>query len=446
MAWRTGCLDGSGLLVQPGIDVVALLSALFFGEVALFGAAPVSVGGISVRNLLLLTAVAACVVQMVTVPLNRKRWVPLLVVWAVFVAVWGLLLPALNGTPFKYALADVAPVASLPLCLFVAESANRRAVSLARSVCFGAVLLLAVCLLAVTLFARLNEAATMAFLMSIPGLLHIEGQAVGVFFITPDEGGARVYTSTMGLILVGIHHANTAERGRPALFRLVLIALFVLAVAATATRGLALAILVYFLCFYVLRRQEFSSPHFPLYSLRLLGSGFVLSFGLLLLLSPAFLQALGLGRPISDDIRADLLSSLVDSFLRSPATGHGFGYVGAMLRSETAPYSYELSNLTLLTKVGVIGISVLTFMWGCYAALFFAEVCSRRQLETAGLLALCIGAMMATATNPHFSGAQLTCFFIYVSIELAHARARSEASRAHLPIAPAGPPARLVSP
>jgi hypothetical protein len=442
MAWRTGCLDGSGLLAPPGIDVVAVLSALFFGEVALFGAAPVSVGGISVRNLLLLTAVAACVVQMVTVPLNRKRWVPLLVVWAVFVTVWGLLLPALNGTPLKYALADVAPVASLPLCLFVAESANRRALSVARSVCFGAVLLLAVCILAVALSTRLNEAATMAFLMSVSGLLHIEGQAAGVFFVN----GVRVYTSTMGLILVGIHHANIVGRSRPASSRLVWIALFASAVAATETRGLALAILVYFLCFYVLRRQEFSSPHFPLYSLRLLGSGFVLSFGLLLLLSPAFLQALGLGRPISDDIRADLLSSLVDSFLRSPATGHGFGYVGAMLRSETAPYSYELSNLTLLTKVGVIGISVLTFMWGCYAALFFAEVCSRRQLETAGLLALCIGAMMATATNPHFSGAQLTCFFIYVSIELAHARARSEASRAHLPIAPAGPPARLVSP
>jgi hypothetical protein len=446
MAWRTGCLDGLDLLAPPGIDVVAILSALFFGEVALFGAAPVSVGGISVRYLLLLTAVAACVVQMVTVPLNRKRWVPLLVLWALFVAVWGLLLPALNGTPLKYALADVAPVASLPLCLFVAESAKGRALSVARSVCFGAVVLLAGCLFAVTLFAKLNEAATMAFLMSVPGLLHIEGQAAGVFFITPAEGGARVYTSTMGLILVGIHHANIAGRSRSALSRLVLIALFVLAVAATATRGLALAIFVYFLCFYLLRRQEFSSPNFPLYSLRLLGIGFVLSFGMLLLLNPAFLQALGLGRPISDDIRADLLSSLLDSFLRSPAAGHGFGYVGAILRSETAPYSYELSNLALLTKVGVIGISVLTFMWGCYASLFFAEVCSRRQVETAGLLALCIGAMMATATNPHFSGAQLTCFFVYVSIELAHARTRSEASRAHRPVAPAGPPAQLVSP
>jgi hypothetical protein len=446
MAWWTGCLDGWGLLDPPGIDVVAVLSALFFGEVALFGAAPVSVGGISVRSLLLLAAVAACVVQMVTMPLDRKRWVPLLAVWTVFVAVWGLLLPALNGTPFKYALADVATVASLPLCLFVAESANRRAVSLARSVCFGAVLLLAVCFLAVALFARLNEAATMAFLMSIPGLLHIEGQAAGVFFITPAEGGVRVYTSTMGLILVGIHHANTAERSRPALSRLVLVAFFVLAVAATATRGLALAILIYFSCYYLFRRQEFSSSQFPLYSLRLLGIGFALSFGLLLLLNPAFLQALGVGRSISDDIRADLLKSLLDSFLRSPAVGHGFGYVGAMFRSETAPYSYELSNLALLTKVGVIGILVLTFMWGCYASLFFAEMCARRRLETAGLLALCIAAMSAAATNPHFSGAQLTCFFIYLSIELAHARTRFEGSRAHRPVTPAAPPAQLVSP
>ena len=352
----------------------------------------------------------------------------------------------LNGAPFKYALADVAPVASLPLCLFIAEAANRHALSLARSVCFGSIVLLAVCFLAVAVFARLDDAATMAFLMSVPGMLHIEGEVAGVFFVTVGEPGVRVYTSTMGFILIGIHHANTAWRGRHGFFRLALIALFVSAVAATATRGLALAILVYFLCYYLFRRREFSNSQFPVYSLRLLGIGFALTFGLLLLLNPAFLHALGVGRDISDDIRADVLNSLLDSFLRSPAVGHGFGYVGAMFRSETAPFSYELSNLALLTKVGVIGIFVLIFMWGCYASLFFAEVCSRRRAETAGLLALCIGAMIATATNPHFSGAQLTCFFIYLSIALAYARARSETSHAHRPLMPAAPPAQLISP
>lgn len=412
--------------------MVAIVSALLFAEVTLFGAAPRSVGEISMRSLWLMIALALCAVQAVAVPEDRSRWLPVLGAWSALVAVWGVGLPLVNAIPVDYALADLAPILPLPLCLFVAASSGRRMLGVARSICFGAVMLLAFCLLMVAISARLDEAATIAFLSSMPGLLHMEGQQPGIFFVTLWEDGARVYTSTMGLLLVGIHHANVAEQSRRPAQRVTLIAILVMAVVATATRGLLLGIIAYFLCYHFLRRKGFAATYFPTFSMRLLLLAFALSFALLLVLDPAFLQSLGVGRAISDDLRAELVHSLLGRFSESPAWGYGFGYAGAVLRSETAPYSYELSNLALLTKVGIIGILIVAFAWGCYASVFFAEVAAEQTDLAAGLLALCIAIMVATATNPHFSGAQLVCLFIYISIELAHARTRLAAERADI--------------
>lgn len=71
---------------------------------------------------------------------------------------------------------------------------------------------------------------------------------------------------------------------------------------------------------------------------------------------PSVLAWIGVGRDVSDDIRSEQVFSLLRTFERHFIMGTGFGASADEIRSESVPWSYEMSILALCMKIGLVGI------------------------------------------------------------------------------------------
>lgn len=65
------------------------------------------------------------------------------------------------------------------------------------------------------------------------------------------------------------------------------------------------------------------------------------------------------GAAVSNQIKIEQMYRLLDKWKESPLFGHGYGsYVEGYLRSEEAPFSYEMQLFALLMKIGVVGLGI----------------------------------------------------------------------------------------
>ncbi|MGH9876182.1 MAG: O-antigen ligase family protein [Nitrososphaerales archaeon] len=401
--------------------MLELLSATLFAEIVIFGAAPLQVSGIELRPALLLGIAIAATIRAQLRLAQFIRWTPTLLMFVVFVLSWGILLPAFGGTDIQYAKSDIAPLLPLLVCPLLVDSPKWRQIELARTVCTAALAIVAGGLLLFTLLAFLYQSEMLAFLTAIPRLVFVSSEEPGTFFVTPADWYVRFYTSTMGLLLVGLRHAHMEFVFRRKRKYLLLAVFFLASIFSTSTRGLLLGVLVYFIFWYVLKSVRMDAWRFVRLASVCIGGSYLLTLTLLPLFAPEFLQYLGIGRNISDEERFELAISLFDYFGQAPLLGHGFGFSGAVNRSEATPYSYELSNLALLSKVGIAGVLLIQLMLSKSIALAISpasKVTNAERSRLLSLLALTCACVVTSATNPLFSGLQLFCLCLYISLEL----------------------------
>lgn len=149
--------------------------------------------------------------------------------------------------------------------------------------------------------------------------------------------------------------------------------LFALALFAAYTRSLWLvtALGVLFALLISSRQQAFLTPRVMLLVLvASVVAGAVLASTLPLasLASLAIDRLVGTFTDVSAQERFDQIEPLLAEWQRSPLFGAGFGASAFLIRSEGAPYSYELTGLALLMKLGIVGITFLfvgfCVVWG----------------------------------------------------------------------------------
>lgn len=102
----------------------------------------------------------------------------------------------------------------------------------------------------------------------------------------------------------------------------------------------------------------------------------------------------------SDIERTAQVAALQDFIRDAPWFGHGLGsYTTRVIRSDTAPYSYEAQLLALLGQMGLVGVVFLTVLTLYY---FRAIWPSRRQnwLLSTGLAAMLIAWLAGGFLNP----------------------------------------------
>ncbi|MDA1082551.1 MAG: hypothetical protein O2973_12950 [Gemmatimonadetes bacterium] len=98
-----------------------------------------------------------------------------------------------------------------------------------------------------------------------------------------------------------------------------------------------------------------------------------------------------------NDPRRLQASALLEAWAAAPLIGHGFGSAVNVVRSDTAPFSYELTYLALLCKVGVIGAAMIVT-----GAVGLATKCARLTRTQQALAATSAGCfLLITATNPY---------------------------------------------
>ena len=88
--------------------------------------------------------------------------------------------------------------------------------------------------------------------------------------------------------------------------------------------------------------------------------------------------------------------SLMNLFWQNPIFGAGFGANASIIRSIDSPFSYELTYVALLAKLGIIGAIILTVTMLLWIANLMRH--SRNSISIAGLV---IATLLMTATNPY---------------------------------------------
>ncbi|WP_293600693.1 O-antigen ligase family protein [Polynucleobacter sp. 39-46-10] len=102
--------------------------------------------------------------------------------------------------------------------------------------------------------------------------------------------------------------------------------------------------------------------------------------------------------------RTSQAASLFSAFLSNPFFGSGIGGTTDVIRSDDAPWVYELTYLQLLFNFGIVGVAL-------FAVLFFSEIwrigCNARcshmnySIEVKAMFSGAIFLMFGAATNPY---------------------------------------------
>lgn len=88
--------------------------------------------------------------------------------------------------------------------------------------------------------------------------------------------------------------------------------------------------------------------------------------------------------------------SLMNLFWQHPVFGAGFGANAIVIRSIDAPYSYELTYVALLAKLGIVGIGVVIG-----ALVPWTLRLSKATGNGLGILTLILAVFLMTSTNPY---------------------------------------------
>jgi len=180
--------------------------------------------------------------------------------------------------------------------------------------------------------------------------------------------------------------------------------LFSLALFASYTRSLWLVALlgVAFAQLIAPRHRAFVRPKIILIALAACGLvGVVLAstLPLMFLLERALERMAGIFSDVSAQERFEQVGPLLAEWRRFPLFGAGFGASALLIRSEEAPYSYELTGLALLMKLGIVG---LLYLAACFAVLWKRAMPAARARTPSQCAALAsiLALVGAGLTNP----------------------------------------------
>jgi hypothetical protein len=140
----------------------------------------------------------------------------------------------------------------------------------------------------------------------------------------------------------------------------------------------------------------------------------VLSFLLAPTVDPSTLQALDLGRNVSDDVRAVQFDSLFEAFKNSPFTGIGFGSNATFIRAPDTPYAYELSIVGLFMKIGIVGLVLACGVWAAVLNTFRQPGRFDKARQVASLYAMYFAFICSCFYNPYIFGFFGTFFLLFV--------------------------------
>jgi hypothetical protein len=404
--------------------IISWVFMLFCTEVILMGpgdwSAPL---GFSVRKILFVLSFILVGVSFISDRTIDLRDLKLFIYGIIFFYVFGLIVPSQYNVDAAYSFADLSPLAGLlflPFFVGFYKKSGRWVKD--RKLVSTALLLLAllhILLLVVgTLSRQMGEFAitTMQGIYE-PGITAVNSKiAIGY---TPD-GIIRVQWGSSCLLLLGLYFGVGQLMEKKSIYHVFYILACCVAIYSTQSRGLFFSILLglahYMVFYYCLPLRRLNFSHY------LVGLVVVLAAAMLILpfFSPEFLAYLGLSREGSDDERFLQIAPLMLNWMKHLFVGTGFGSAIDLVRSETAPYAYEVSVLSMLMKIGLIGLSSALILCSCLLTRCFnGLVLSKQKKKIVLIYTMVFVYVLASNTNPYISNFFGMLVFYCFSLELA---------------------------
>lgn len=356
---------------------------------------------------------------------NRKSILSfcLLVGFVGFVLFWVIIIPLYFHGNIFYSIADASPLIALGVYLLTDDFSRREGVWVKiRIVVFYS--LFAFTLLHIIFYSM---SLLSSKLLEVAGeflrLLWEPQDATTEFFVflTPlDSGILRIYFGSSFFLLLSLYftiekYHSPLRKG--SVYRIAVAFLVILALWATNTRSLLLGAAVFLLALPLftkaIRRIRWNFLNLTL----LIVAPFFLSFMLIPAFDPQMLTNLGIAREGSDDLRADQFWPLFEAFLASPLIGQGFGSSSTLIRSEVAPYAYELSILALFMKIGIVGFLFATVILSSSLNSLRPKMKLFFPKEIAPLYALYFSYIFSCFFNPYMFGFFGTFFSLFILYE-----------------------------
>lgn len=342
-----------------------------------------------------------------------------------FVLIWVVLIPLISHGNLAYAVSDAVPLIASGIFLLTTSFPlwkNFWIVVRQLTLIFLYIFTILHVILYLIFLVYPDSVVDLAELFALILDVGTGDEAQFVFFTSLDDGISRIYFGSSFLLLIGFYFLFSDEDesfGSGFRSRFLFTVLLVVALWATNTRSLLLGAVAMVIIFPISRwlmRQIYKSwaTIFLLLFLPIL-----LTFFLIPTVDMQLLAFFGLDRDGSDDIRSEQLYSLLNSFSENLLFGLGFGANALIVRSEDAPYSYELSILALFMKIGVAGIFVACGIWTSILLNLLPKEGQEFEKKFAALYALYISFIISCFYNPYIFGFFGTFFLLFLLYEFA---------------------------
>lgn len=356
------------------VAVALLLELVFFGP---FGP---KIYDIPVRRALM----GGLIVMSLVPTLTQKpaiRWqINLLLAVLLFLIVWGGVVPMLNGVSIRNTLAEVQPVVGFLLVLPFSHLFRADGTEFYMKVIRRSVFVMASIVILVGAASNLLGRPDVAIALR-NFYISLTDSDAGVYIGPLGDGTFRVMLINFIIFPLMLCYYNW---DRP---RLGWSAFYMLAILATGTRAF-LVVGAMVIGVAMLRKRP------------ILAAPALLVVAAILSVYMADLQRLRLFEFSSElsltSARYLQYFSLMALFWEHPLFGAGLGANAILIRSYEAPYSYELTYVAFLAKLGVIGIGIVLTSLALWMRRLILQSPNAPSIVTLGL-----AMVMMTATNPY---------------------------------------------
>lgn len=357
------------------------LILIFFTDIVFGGSLGFMIYGVPLRKFLALILIGSFLASLIINPL-LKRWELILLCSVMFVIlVWGLLVPSLRGVNLTYSIAEASPLLGLTLALPLMQAFKKNGVSYYLDFINWSIALLSFIIIFVWILANFFDSPEYAFGLK-QFYLFVSGDDFGMYIGPMPDGSFRVMWITCLLLPFLLIYKNIDS------FRLGWSLYYIAVIYATGTRSfLYVALLIFTISLYRHRRTLFTLALPIVITFLFVGAHTLEGIRLFELASefdsesPRFEQFFSLLRMLSD----------------FPIMGSGFGSQADILRSDVAPFSYELTYVALLAKVGGLGfIGFLTLLF--FLVKITVHSFPKKKVE---ILLILFSLLFITSTNPY---------------------------------------------
>jgi hypothetical protein len=341
---------------------------------------------------------------------------------------WIFILPVIYGIKLSYSITDGTPIFSMFVLtwLFVINIIKRKKedIFIYKKICkFVFILSIISAVLHLIIYGALTFSSDIVYKVQNTFNNFFDSNSGGGIFIglMPD-GSPRVFWISSIFMIYGLYRSLGKIFDEINVHSIILLLIFLMAFLVTQTRAFLLAIPIaavfYFFTNFFVRKRLFSlNILLIIFTICLV----MITFFLIISSSPDTITFLGLSRENSDSARYLQISSLLDAWSQKIFFGRGFGSEITFIRSEFAPFSYEMSILSLYIKVGILGILFMSlyFFYVMKSLLPSLDMIVSKRKEYIFLFSLIFSSIFIFNTNPYLSNSVGVGFVLLCCMEVA---------------------------